>query len=153
MVASIGSPAPDFSLYSQAREPVSLESLAGRKTLIVFIPFPFTGTCEGELCDLRDNMHQLDSMDANVVVITCDTLAANAHWATEEGFEFPILSDFWPHGVVATAYGCFDERLGCARRSTFVLDEESIVRDIIASDSMGRPRPIASYWDSLAALV
>ncbi len=152
MVASVGSPAPEFTLYSQVREPVSLDSFKGRRTLVVFIPFALSGTCSGELCDLRDNMQQLDAMDANVVVITCDTAVVNGHWAAEEGFEFPILSDFWPHGAVTKAYGCFDERFGCAKRSTYLLDADGVVRDIIASDSLGTPRPISSYWESLAAL-
>ncbi len=152
MVAAIGSPAPDFTLYSQTRQPIALESLLGRKTLVVFIPFPFTKNCTGELCDLRDNMQQLNEMDANVVAITCDTVAANAHWAVEEEFDFPILSDFWPHGAATMAYGCFDDRIGCAKRSTYVLDEAGIVRDIIATDSLGTTRPIATYWESLSAL-
>lgn len=152
MAAVVGSPAPDFTLFDQSRTPVSLESLKGRKTLVVFIPFPFTGVCDGELCDLRDNMQQLSAMDANVVVVTCSTLPVNAKWADEQGFDFPVLTDFWPHGVAAKSYGCFNEKLGVANRSTYVLDEEGIVRDIISSDAFGVPRPIASYHEALAAL-
>lgn len=152
MSAQVDAPAPDFTLVSHTREPVSLESLKGRKTLVVFIPFPFTGVCSAELCDIRDSMQQLNEFDANVVVITCDTVPSNARWAEDQGFEFPILSDFWPHGATAQAYGCFNDQLGVAMRSTYVLDEDGIVREIVASDALGQARPIASYWDSLAAV-
>ena len=49
-------------------------------------------------------------------------------WAEQEGFSFPILSDFWPHGAVAQAYGVFDEKIGRAVRATFVIDKEGTVR-------------------------
>lgn len=152
MAAAVGSPAPQFTLFDQNRNPVALESLKGRKTLVVFIPFPFTGVCDGELCDLRDNMQQFNSMDAHVVVITTSPLPVNAKWAADQGFEFPVLSDFWPHGVTATAYGCFNDKLGVAMRSTYILDEDGIVRDIISSEAFGTPRPISSYSESLASL-
>lgn len=152
MTAVIGQPAPAFELADQEGNQVSLESLLGRKTLVKFIPFPFTGICEGELCDLRDNLSQLNAMDANVVVITCDTRPANAKWSSDNGFEFKILSDFWPHGEVAQAYGCFNDTIGVAMRATYVLDAQGIVHEIIATDSLREPRSIASYHESLAAL-
>lgn len=152
MAAVVGQPAPDFALPDQAGNAVNLASLKGRNSLIVFIPFPFTGTCEGEMCDIRDNLHLLEGMDANVVVITCDTRPANAKWSADENFHFPVLSDFWPHGAVSQAYGCFNDQLGCAMRTTYVLDADGIVREIIATGSLGVPRTIASYTESLAAL-
>ena len=61
MPISIGDAAPDFTLKDQDGNEVSLGDLKGRKSLIVFIPFPFTGICEGELCDIRDNLHRLEN--------------------------------------------------------------------------------------------
>ncbi|MGI9667257.1 MAG: redoxin domain-containing protein, partial [Acidimicrobiia bacterium] len=110
----IGSPAPAFELYSQHRELVSSESLAGRKSLIAFIPFPFTPTCDGEACAMRDGLGSLEALDANVVVITTHAVPTNAKWADENGFTFPILSDYWPHGAAAMSYGVLNERMGIA---------------------------------------
>lgn len=152
MAAIVGEQAPEFTLRNQRKEEVSLASLRGRKTLVVFIPFPFTRICDGELCDLRDNLAQLSTMDANVVVITCSTIPSNGRWAEENSFEFPVLSDFWPHGAAAQAYGCFNETFGVPMRATFVLDAEGIVREIIATDSLGEPRHVSSYHASLTAL-
>ena len=148
----IGSAAPDFTLFNHHREPVSLADLAGKKSLVVFIPFPFTGTCEGELCLIRDRLAELNDLDANVVVVTCDTLPSNAKWAEENGFEFPILSDYWPHGEVTRAYGTFNDKLGVANRSTFVLDEQGIVREIVSTDSLGTPREFEAYVEALGAI-
>lgn len=152
MPAEIGQPAPAFELIDQTRSLVALESLLGRKSLIKFIPFPFTGVCEGEVCEVRDNLASLTELDTNIVVVTCDTVPSNTRWASELGVSFPILSDFWPHGAVAQAYGCFNEAIGVAMRSTYVLDEDGIVRDIVATPVLREARSMASYHESLASI-
>ena len=152
MSAKVGSIAPSFSLKDQDGNEVSLQELPKRKTLLVFIPFPFTGICEGELCELRDNFDDLPNLDANVVVITCDTRFSNKKWADEQGFEFPILSDFWPHGQTAQAYGCFSEVLGAALRFTFVLDSDRVIRKIISTDSVRTPRDFNNYREALQVI-
>ena len=149
MSAQVGSIAPSFSLKDQDGNEVSLDNLPRSKTLVVFIPFPFTGICEGELCELRDHLDELSNMDARVVVITCDTRYSNKKWADENGFNFPILSDFWPHGETARQYGCFNETLGVARRASYVLDSDRVVREIIATETLGTARDIQSYDQAL----
>jgi len=152
MAAEIGSPAPGFTLFDPAGEAFSSESLRGRKSLVVFIPFPFTGTCEGELCALRDHLADLNDLDATVVAITCDTRFANGKWSESNGFGFPVLSDFWPHGATARAYGSFNEDLGCANRITYVLDSAGVVSDIIDSGSLGTAREYDEYVSALEAI-
>jgi len=149
MAASVGSPAPDVTLPDTAGEPVALADLKGRKALVVFMPFPFTGNCDGEACALRDGLADLNDLDASVVVITCTPRFSNAEWAKQNGFEFPVLSDYWPHGAVATAYGAFNDEVGAANRATYVLDADGVVREIIATDSLGITR---EYDEYLAAL-
>jgi peroxiredoxin len=147
--ATIGQPAPPFELRDTEGTMVSLDSLRGRKTLIVFIPFPFTGTCEAELCTIRDHLADLNDLDANVVAITTDTSFSNAEWSKKNQFGFPVLSDFWPHGAVTEAYGTFDPRVGAANRSTYVLDENGIVRDIVATESRKFAREYDDYVKAL----
>ena len=149
---AIGEPAPAFQLPDQEGSPTSLTDLVGSKVLVVFIPFPFTGICDGEVCAIRDDLASLSDLDARVIVITCHARPTNAKWATEHGMDFPVLSDFWPHGEVARAYGVFDERVGVANRTTFVLDPEGIVREIIASDSLGTAREHDAYATALEAV-
>lgn len=149
MSVQIGSPAPEFSLPDTEGIQVTREQQRGSKTLLVFIPFPWTGTCDGEACTLRDHFADLNSLDANVVVITCYPRPANQKWAKENGFRFPVLSDFWPHGEVARRYGAFNDKTGSANRCTFVLDAEGVVREIVATDSLGTPREYDTYVAAL----
>lgn len=150
MAATVGQAAPTFTLKDQDNNEVSLDDFKGHKTLVVFIPFPFSGICEAELCSIRDHLGTLSNLDANVVAIACDTRFVHKKWAEEEGFTFPILSDFWPHGETAQAYGAFNEATGSANRITYVLDAEGVVREIIDSGSLGTPREYALYEEALA---
>ena len=152
MPVAVGDRAPNFELFDQDANEVSRASLEGRKSLVVFIPFPFSGICEAELCSIRDNLARLNGMDANVVAITCDTRFVHKKWATEQGFEFPLLSDFWPHGETARAYGSFNEGKGVANRMTYVLDEAGVVREIIDSGSLGVAREMDAYLEALGKL-
>ena len=152
MSITVGSAAPDFALTDQDKNTVTLDDLKGRKSLIVFIPFPFTGICDNESCAIRDQLATLNNLDANVAVITCHAVPVARKWSDENGFTFPVLSDFWPHGVVATAYGAFNEAVGGANRMTFVLDEDGIVRSIIDSGSLGTPREFEEYVTALGQI-
>lgn len=148
----IGSAAPDFALYDQDRNEVTLDSLKGRKSLIVFIPFPFTGNCEDELCTIRDRHAELNDIDANVVAITTNPLFSNKAWADQNDLDFPVLSDFWPHGAVTDAYGTFDPKVGAANRSTYVLDENGIVKAVVATESRADVRDFDEYVSALEAI-
>lgn len=152
MPAEIGAPAPDFTLLNYDRTTISRSDLLGSKTLLVFIPFAFTRTCTAELCELRDNLESLEQGGSRVVAVTCDTMGANGAWARSEGVTYPVLSDFWPHGEVAKAYGSFNDTLGVPNRVTYVIDADGIVADIIESESFGASRDFGSYTQALAAL-
>ena len=149
MSVEVGFPAADFALPDTEGTTVTLEQHRGSKTLIVFIPSPWTGICDGEACTLRDHFADLNSLDANVVMISSYPRPALKKWAQENGFRFPVLSDFWPHGEVGRRYGVFDESTGSNRRATFVLDADGVVRAIVASDSLGTPREYDAYVEAL----
>jgi mycoredoxin-dependent peroxiredoxin len=151
--AETGQAAPDFTLKDQDGNDVTLSSFRGtQNVVIVFYPFTFTGVCEGELCSLRDDLSEFDAVKAQVLAISCDSRHSQKQWATQQGFTFPVLSDFWPHGAVARAYGVFNEKLGCANRATFVVDTDGEVVDAFASANLGTPRERAEYEAALAKL-
>ncbi len=152
MSIQVGSPAPAFSLTDQDKNTVSLDDLKGKKGLIVFIPFPFTGICDEESCMIRDHLAALNDLDANVVVITCHAVPVAKKWSDENGFTFPVLSDFWPHGAVATEYGAFNDTVGAANRVSVVLDADGIVRTIIDSGSLGTAREFDEYVTALGQI-
>ena len=152
MAVKVGAEPPSFSLLDQDRNPVTLDNLKGRKSLIVFIPFPFTGICDSEVCAIRDQLAALNDLDANVVVITCHATQVTKKWSDENQFTFPVLSDYWPHGVTATSFGAFNWDVGTANRVTFVLDADGVVRTIIDSGSLGTPREFEEYVAALGEI-
>ena len=85
-----------------------------------------------------------------MLAISCDTRHAQAQWAEQQGFTFPVLSDFWPHGEVAKAYGVFNEKLGCANRASFVIDKEGKVVATFESANLATPRSRDEYEAALA---
>jgi mycoredoxin-dependent peroxiredoxin len=153
MAIEVGREAPDFTLKDQAGNDVTLSSFRGEQNVVlVFYPFTFTGVCEGELCSLRDDLTQFESSSAQLLAVSCDSRFAQQQWAKAQGFTFPVLSDFWPHGAVARAYGVFNEQLGCANRATFVIDDHGVVVDAFASPDLGTAREKSEYERALAKL-
>ena len=153
MPVKLGDEAPDFTLKDQNGNDVTLSSFRGDKNVVlVFYPFTFTGVCEGELCSLRDDIGAFETNAAQVIALSCDTRHAQAQWAAREGFTFPVLSDFWPHGAVAQAYGVFNDALGCANRATFVIDKAGKVVDTFESPNLGTPRDREAYEAALTKL-
>ena len=129
MTLSPGDTAPDFELNDQSRTPVRLSDYRGRKhVLLVFYPLAFSGVCTGEFCELRDSIDEFRSDEVETIGVSVDSAAALKAWSEKEGFDFPLLSDFWPHGAVASAYGVFDEASGLAQRGTFLIDKAGVVR-------------------------
>ena len=129
MTVEVGSQAPDFTLKNQDGQDVSLGDFTGRKAvLLVFYPFAFSGICTGELCSVRDDLSSFQNDDVQVLGCSVDTTWALKAWADQEGYDFPLLSDFWPHGAVAESYGVFSADLGFAFRGTFLIDKEGVVR-------------------------
>ncbi|MGH8861016.1 MAG: peroxiredoxin [Jatrophihabitantaceae bacterium] len=126
---SVGDEAPDFTLKDQNNEAFTLSSFRGKQAvLIVFYPLAFTGICTGELCVVRDDMPTFDNEDVQTVSISVDSVYSHKIFSEREGYEFPLLADFWPHGGVAQAYGVFNEQAGIANRGTFLVDKDGIVR-------------------------
>jgi mycoredoxin-dependent peroxiredoxin len=94
----------------------------------MFYPFAFSSVCTGELCEVRDSLPAFESDDVQLLAVSCDPMHALRAFAEQDGLTFPLLSDFWPHGEVAAAYGVFNEQRGCAERSTFIVDREGVLR-------------------------
>ena len=149
---SVGELAPDFDLKDQHGAKVKLSSFKGEKNVVVlFIPFSFTGTCTGELCAIRDDLAAFQNDDVQVIAISCDSPFTQKIFAEQEGYKFPVLSDFWPHGAVAQAYGIFNADLGCALRGTFVIDKQGVIRWSVVN-GLGDARNNGDYKSVIAAL-
>ncbi len=124
-----GAPAPDFALRDQFGQDVVLSSYAGRKAvLLVFFPWAFSNVCTSEMAGIRERLDEFMTFDTEVFAISTDPTYSLRVFADHDGLNFPLLSDFWPHGAVAQAYGVFDPERGVARRSSFVIDRGGLVR-------------------------
>ena len=129
MVIQVGDKAPDFELKDNHGRAVRLSDFRGQKNVVLlFYPFAFTGVCTGELCEVRDNLPKFEDRDTQLLAVSNDSIHTLRVFAEQEGLEYPLLSDFWPHGDISRAYGVFDEDKGCAVRGTFVIDKEGVVR-------------------------
>jgi peroxiredoxin len=124
----VGETAPDFTLRDQHGADTTLSALRGRDVLLVFYPFAFSGVCSGELRALQDAWPTLAAPDRVLLAVSCDPVYALRAYADHEGIDFPLLSDFWPHGAVAASYGVLDQAIGAPHRSSFVVDREGVVR-------------------------
>ncbi len=147
----VGDQAPDFTLKSQHGEDVALSSLRGRRVVLVFFPFAFSGVCTGELTELRDNVDLYDSDDTEILALSCDHFFSNRAFADAEGYRFNILSDFWPHGRVCADYGVFNDDIGAAERSTFIIDGGGVVRWTV-HNQIGEARDVNEYRKVLSEL-
>jgi mycoredoxin-dependent peroxiredoxin len=147
-----GTDAPAFTLKDQNGQLVSLNDFRGAKNvLLVFFPLAFTGICQGELDEIRDNMSRYEKDDTVTLTISVGPPPTHKVWATKSGFTFPVLADFWPHGAVAAAYGVFNSDAGIANRGTFVVDRSGIIR-FAEMKQPGEARDQAVWTEALAAL-
>ncbi|WP_336659469.1 peroxiredoxin [Leucobacter sp. USHLN153] len=152
MVPAAGEIAPDFTLSDQHGEELVLSELVtDGPVALVFFPLAFSGICTGELCALRDNLALFEERGARLLGISVDSVHALRAWAAQEGYDFSILSDFWPHGATARDYGVFVEEAGIATRATLLIGQD---RRILASfeTAPGEARDLAAYREALATL-
>lgn len=151
MAIEVGQQAPDFALKDQHGVPVRLSGLRGRTVMLVFYPLSFSPVCHGELAAIRDELAGSLSPHVQVLAVSVDSMFSQRAWADQEGFSFPLLSDFWPHGEVARAYGVLDEDRGLALRGTFIIDGEGVVRWKVVNP-IGSARDLDEYRKALAEI-
>jgi peroxiredoxin len=129
----LGRTVPDVELRDQHGQQVRLGvdrgvHRGGRPLVVMFYPYAFSRVCTDELRGMRDSLPAFEAAGAQVVAISCDPVFTLRAFADAEGVTFPLLSDFWPHGAVARAFGVFDAERGCAERSSFVVDSAGVLR-------------------------
>jgi peroxiredoxin len=152
MAVEVGDSAPDFELKDQHGSPVKLSDFRGKKDVVlVFFPLAFSGVCTGELCEIRDQLPTLGGDDVQVIALSVDSFFAQRAFAEKEGYEFPLLADFWPHGAVARSYGVFDEEKGLATRGTFIIDKQGVVRWKV-ENAIPDARDLDEYRKALAEI-
>jgi len=130
MPVDVGSKAPDFTLINEERQPVRLSEQQGRPVVLAFFPAAFSSVCTKELCTFRDSLARLNQAKAQVYGISVDTFFTLKAFHDQQGYNFPLLSDFNKQTI--RDYGVFNEDMiglkGIAKRAVFVIDKDGIVR-------------------------
>jgi peroxiredoxin len=140
MQVQVGQPAPDFSLYDNDKNKVTLSELKGSNVLLLFFPAAFTGVCTAELCSVRDNLKNYENVNAKVFGISVDSLFTLNKFKQEQNLNFPLLSDF--NKDISKAYGSLYESFvfdmqGVSKRSAFVIDKEGVIRYVEVLENAG----------------
>ncbi len=153
MTLSTGDLAPAFTLQNQHGTPVTLSDFAGKKNVVVvFYPFAFSRVCTSELCEIRDHVGDLSNETTEVLAISCDHMFSLRGFAEQDQLGFPLLSDFWPHGAVSSAYGVFNAKVGASARATFIVDRDGVVRWQVENE-IPQARNLDDYRDILLELI
>ncbi|HEX4100472.1 MAG: peroxiredoxin [Pseudonocardiaceae bacterium] len=150
MSLQVGDQAPDFTLNDQNNQVRTLAEFRGdRNVLVVFYPLAFSGICTGELDQLRDDLAEFT--DVQVLAVSVDSVYTLKAWSNQQGYDFPLLADFWPHGKVAQDYGVFNDQAGIANRGTFLVDTDGVIR-FAEMNGPGEPRDQTVWKQAMAAL-
>lgn len=155
MAIQTGQQAPEFTLRDSDKQEVKLSDYKGKNVVLLFFPLAFTGVCTAELCSLRDNMTTYNNLDAQVLAISVDSLFTLDKFKKEQGFNFPLLSDF--NKEVSAAYGSLYENFvldmkGVSKRSAFVLDKAGVVQYAEVLEDAGKIPDFEKIQQSLQSL-
>ncbi|MFN4080895.1 MAG: redoxin domain-containing protein [Saprospiraceae bacterium] len=135
-----GDKAPDFTLRASDKSQVSLKDFRGQNVVLLFFPAAFTGVCTNELCMMRDSIADYQQLDAQILAVSVDSLFTLDKWKQEQGFNFPLLSDF--NKTASKKYDALYkefvfEMKGVSKRAAFVIDKDGIVRYAEVLDNAG----------------
>lgn len=155
MTLEIGSVAPDFTLKASDKTDVSLSDYKGKNVVVLFFPLAFTGVCTAELCSVRDSKSDYESLDAEVLAISVDSLFTLDKFKQEQGYNFPLLSD-WNKDTSASYGALYDEFVlgmkGVSKRSAFVVDKNGIIRYAEVLENAGDLPNFAAIQEVLKGL-
>jgi peroxiredoxin len=152
MSLQTGQAAPQFTLVSSSLQSSSLADFKGRKVVLHFFPFAFTGVCTTQLCTMRDSFGYYDGLNATILGISVDSPFTLAKFKEENNYQFDLLSDF--NKEVSTAYGAIYSNFvmglkGVSKRAAFVIDEE---QNIIYAEVLEVATDLPNF-EAIAAIV
>ena len=144
----VGDAAPDFELLDENGKPTKLSSFRGRSVVLVFFPAAFSPICTEELREIAAHDAEYRRENAQVIGISVDNKWSLLGWKKQEDLTAILLSDFHPKGNVAQKYGVFMGETGYAKRGTFVVDKEGVIRGIQVREPK-EPRDEEDYFNLL----
>jgi len=120
-----GEAAPDFVLKDYNGNNFKFSERRGKRVLLSFHPLAWTEICAKQMQSLEANRDALASLNTIPVGLSVDAVPSKKAWAESLGIKnVPLLSDFWPHGQVASAYGIFRSKNGFSERANIIVDQK-----------------------------
>lgn len=155
MAIQVGQQAPDFTLRDSDKQEVTLSNYKGKNVVILFFPLAFTGVCTAELCSIRDNMNAYNSLNAQVLAISVDSPFTLDKFKAEQGYNFPLLSDF--NKEASAAYDSIYESFamgmkGVSKRAAFVIDKDGVVQYAEVLEDAGKVPDFDAVQNTLKSL-
>jgi len=145
----VGDEAPDFELNSISGETVRLSDFRGKKQVVIsFVPAAWTPVCSAQWPGYQLASDYFEEANAIILGITVDNVPTLYAWTKAMGgIDFPVLSDFYPHGAVASQYGVLRDE-GFTERALFVVNLEGLIKYIGVGNIDERP-PLEDLIEAL----
>ena len=125
MSASIGAPAPEFSLKDQNQQEVKLSDFRGKKrVVIVFYPLDWSPTCTNEHVCFVNDMKSFEQLDAEVLSVSVDSVWSHKAYADKMGIKYSLLADFHPKGAMSEKYGVYLADKGISGRAIAIVNKQ-----------------------------
>ena len=134
MPIAVGQPAPDFTLKDQNQKEVKLSDFRGRNVLLAFYPLDWSPVCTKEHACFVDDLKSFESLDAQVLGISVDSVWSHKAFAEKMGIRYPLLADFQPKGAAAAQFGLYLAEAGITNRATVIVDRQGVVRYVKVYD-------------------
>lgn len=125
MGITVGQTAPDFSLKDQSQKEVKLSDFAGKKNVVLmFYPLDWSPTCTNEHACFVNEMKSFETLDAEVLGVSVDSVWSHKAYAEKMGIHYSLLADFQPRGAMAEKYGAYLPDKGITGRSIFIINKQ-----------------------------
>jgi peroxiredoxin (alkyl hydroperoxide reductase subunit C) len=145
-----GTPAPEFRLVREDREPFTRADLLGRTSVLVFYPFAFSAVCTDQLQVYDEVREDLAALGATLYGVSCDHSYSQTAFRERLGVEIEQLSDYEPKGAASRAFGAWFAPAGCSSRALVIVDGDGVVTWSHEAESLGQLPGANLIFDALA---
>jgi len=127
---SEGAKAPAFEAMDQHGKTLRLADFSGKANVVLyFYPKDDTPGCTAQACSLRDGFGAIQAAGAVILGVSADDLESHKAFSTKYSLPFSLLAD--PKKTIIEAYGVKMPVVGFAKRVTFVIDKNGVIRRIL----------------------
>jgi peroxiredoxin len=124
MSIAVGQAAPDFTLPNQDKKEVKLSDFAGKKNVVlVWYPLDWSPTCTNEHACFVNDMKQFETLDAEVLGVSVDSVWSHKAFADKMGIKYSLLADFHPRGAMSEKYGVYLADKGITGRAIAIVNK------------------------------